>query len=379
MEFTFTEEQELLKDAANSFLEEFSSSTKIREAMESDRGFDPLVWKKIATDLGWLALLIPEKYDGLGLTWIELVALLEQMGKHLFCSPFHSTICLGVSSLLEAGNEEQKSKYLPQIARGDLLITLACVEKEGNWDSEGIKTTFKKEGQNYYLNGNKKYVPYGHSSQFIVIAARQEGSQGEEDLSLFLVNAMEPNITINKLVTMDQTKPQAELTLDNLKLNESHLLGEEGKGWEALSRIRTLGALGIAADQVGGAQKCLDMTCKYVLEREQFNRKIGSFQSIKHRLADMMVLVESAKSSVYYASCIAADNNEELNEAVSIAKSYCSEAYFKCAADSIQLHGGVGFTWEFDIHLYFKRAKSSEISFGDPRIHKEKIANILGI
>ncbi len=379
MEFAFTEEQEILRDTANSFLEDFSDSQSIRKAMESELGFDPALWKRMANEMGWLGILVPENYGGLGLSWVELVALMEQMGKNLLCSPFHPTVCLGVSCILDAGNEEQKSTFLPQIVAGDLIVTLACLESSGSWLLKGIETTFKKNGEEYCLSGVKRFIPYGHSSDLIIVAAKDEDNANSEDLSLFLVRSDHPNISIQQLVTMDQTRPQAELKLSNLKLSKSNLLGKEGDGWEVLKKVRSLGALGIAADQVGGAQKCLDMTCKYVLEREQFGRKIGSFQSIKHRLADMMVLVESARSSVYYASCLVKEENHKLEEATSIAKSYCSEAYFKCASDSIQLHGGVGFTWEFDVHLYFKRAKSSEVAFGSPQIHKDKIANFLGI
>ena len=379
MQFIFSEEQKLLKDSASSFLKEYSNSKKIREAMESELGFDMEVWKKVANEMGWLGILIPEKYGGLELTWVELIALQEEMGRHLFCSPFHASVCLGATSILEAGNQDQKSKYLPKIVDGELLITLACLEKEGHWGPEGIKTVYRKEGQDFFINGVKRYVPYGHCSDIVIVAARKEGTQGKDGVSLFLIENKDPNIKQEKLITMDLTRPQAEITLNNLYLNNACLLGPEGSGWKILSKIRTLGALALAAEQVGGAQKCLDMTCDYVLEREQFGRKIGSFQAIKHRLADMMVLVESSRSAAYYAGCIAAVDGQELEEVVSIAKSYCSESYFKCASDSIQLHGGVGFTWEFDVHLYFKRAKSSEIYFGSPQIHKEKIADFLGI
>ena len=379
MEFSLTEEQEILRDTANSFLEDFSNSQSIRKAMESDLRFDPVLWKRMASEMGWTGILVPENYGGIGLSWVELVTLMEQMGKNLLCSPFHPTVCLGISSLLEAGNEEQKSSFLPLIASGELIVTLACLERSGSWLPEGIETTFEKKGSEYCLNGIKRFVPYGHSSDLIIVAARKKDNSNSKDLTLFLVGSDNPNISINQLATMDQTRPQSELKLSNLKLSESKLLGKEGDGWEILNKVRSLGALGIAADQVGGAQKCLDMTCKYVLEREQFGRKIGSFQSIKHRLADMMVLVESARSSAYYAACLVKEGNDELDEAISIAKSYCSEAYFKCASDSIQLHGGVGFTWEYDVHLYFKRAKSSEIAFGSPQLHKDKIANFLGI
>ena len=379
MEFAFTEEQGLLRESAIGFLSENSDSKKIREAMESPLAYDKKVWQKMSEEMGWLALLIPEKYDGLGLTWIELTALLEKMGYFLLCSPFHSTICLGATCLLEFGNEDQKTSFLPKIANGSLQITLACLEPNGDWTPNGIRCTYKKIDNEFIVSGIKKYVPYGHSADKIIVIAREEGSNGAEGVSLFLVDSEEKNLEIKKLNTMDQTRPQSLINLNKIRISDDCVLGELGGGWNALEKLRLYGALGVSAEQVGGAQRCLDMTCDFVLEREQFGRKIGSFQSIKHRLANMMVLVESARSASYYASCMTGTNSQEFEETVSIAKSYCSEAFFKCAGDAIQLHGGVGFTWEYDTHLFFKRAKSSEIYFGDPSFHKNKISNILGL
>jgi alkylation response protein AidB-like acyl-CoA dehydrogenase len=379
VEFAFTEEQGLLRESAVGFLSENSNSKKIREAMESSLVYDQKVWQKMSEEMGWLALLIPEEYDGLGLTWIELTALLEQMGYFLLCSPFHSTICLGATCLLEFGNEDQKTSFLPRIVNGSLQITLACLEQNGDWSPNGITSTYKKIDNEFIVSGIKKYVPYGHSADKIIVIAREEGSNGAEGVSLFLVDSEEKNLEIKKLNTMDQTRPQSLINLNKVRISDDCVLGELGGGWNALEKLRLYGALGVSAEQVGGAQRCLDMTCDFVLEREQFGRKIGSFQSIKHRLADMMVLVESARSASYYASCMTGANSQEFEETVSIAKSYCSEAFFKCAGDAIQLHGGVGFTWEYDAHLFFKRAKSSEIYFGDPSFHKSKISNILGL
>jgi len=379
MEFAFTQEQEMLRESAIGFLSKNSDSSKIREAMESSMVYDQEVWQSMSQEMGWLALLIPEEYDGLGLSWVELIALLEQMGYFLLCSPFHSTMCLGVTCLLESGNDHQKTTLLPRIANGSLQITLACLELNGDFGPNGIKSTYKRNSNNFSINGVKKYVPYGHSADKIIVAAREEGSEGTEGITLFLVDSKDKNLDIKKLNTMDQTRPQSLISLNNLISSNDCIIGEAGDGWNLLERIRLYGALGSSAEQVGGAQRCLDMTCKFVLEREQFGRKIGSFQSIKHRLADMMVLVESARSASYYASCMTGLNSKEFEETTSIAKSYCSEAFFKCASDAIQLHGGVGFTWEYDTHLFFKRAKSSEIYFGDPSFHKNKISNILGL
>jgi alkylation response protein AidB-like acyl-CoA dehydrogenase len=379
MDFAFTEEQEELREIARGFLEEHSGSEAVRHAMESELGYDPELWKQLGAELGWTSVVIPEEYGGLGLSYVELVALLEVTGGALLCAPFFSSVCLGGNALLVAGSEEQKQEHLPGIAEGQTRATLAYAESNGRWDAAGITAIARADGGDFVLNGVKSYVVDGHCADLLVVAARREGSSGKDGVSLFVLPADHPGVERRVLPTMDQTRRQAEISLDEVRLPASALMGDEGAGWSPLAETLDRAAIALAAEQTGGAQRCLDMAVDYAKEREQFGRPIGSFQAIKHKCADMMVLVESARSAAYYAGCVVAEENDELPIVASLAKAYCSDAYFRCAADSLQIHGGVGFTWEYDVHLYFKRACSSQTLLGDAAFHRERVAEGIGL
>ncbi len=392
MEFAFTEEQKMIRETASGFLASVSTSAAIRQAMATAQGYDSELWQRICSEMYWQAIHIPEEYGGLGLGYVELVAVLEQMGKYLLCSPFFSTVCLATNALLVAGTAEQKQTYLPQIADGSLTGTLAYTGPSGKWDATGVEVTCKKSGENFILNGVLRYVPDGHTADLLIIAARRAGSTGENDISLFVIPEVTAGIERQWLPTMDQTKKQAEIRLDNVTVPATALMGDEGEAWPQLEKIIHLANIAVAAEQMGGAQQVLELTVQYTKERVQFNRTIASFQAIKHKAADMMVKAECAKSAVYYAACIAQEAlfankesggpmaqelPEELPEAASLAKNYCSDAYFFNAGCAIQMFGGVGFTWEYDVHLYFKRAKSSETFLGNGAYHREAIARLL--
>lgn len=391
MEFAFTEEQQMIRDTAESFLAEVSTSEAIRTAMATEQGYDSELWQRICGELYWQAIHIPEEYGGMGLGYVELVAMLEQMGRYLLCSPFYSTVCLAANALIVAGNEDQKTEYLPKICEG-LTATLAYTGTAaaiggGQWRSEAITTIAKREGDQFFLNGTLRYVPDGTTADLLIIAARSEGSTEEEGVSLFAVPANLAGIERKTLPTMDQTRKQAEIVLNNVSVPTSALMGEEGQAWPQLEKVIDLATIALSAEQMGGAQQVLDMTVDYTKERTQFNRAIAGFQAIKHMAADMMTRVEVARSGVYYAACVAQealDGSEnggdlagELSEAASIAKAYCSDAYFQSAGDALQMHGGVGFTWEYDVHLYFKRAKAAEHFLGNGAYHRERIAQLI--
>ena len=379
MHFAFTEEQEELRSQARGFLREFSASEQVRVAMESEMGYDPELWGRISAELGWPSVVIPEEYGGLGLSYVELIALMEEMGAALLCAPFLSSVCLAGSALILGGTEEQKKEHLPGIAEGTTVGTLAHMEPNGRPDASGIEAIARRDGADFILNGAKSFVLDGHSAGLLVVAARRADSRGEEGISLFVVPSDSPGLERRLLPTMDQTRKQAELTLRDVRLPASALMGEEGEGWKTLSGALDLAAVALAAEQVGGAQRCLDMSVEYANERVQFGRPIGSFQAIKHKCADMMVEVESARSASYYAGWAAAEDAEDLPVAAALAKAFCSDTYFHCAAQSIQIHGGVGFSWEYDVHLYFKRARSTEILFGSPAYHRERVAQSMGL
>jgi alkylation response protein AidB-like acyl-CoA dehydrogenase len=379
MEFKFTEEQEMIRSTAEAFLAEVSTSAAVREAMVTELGYDPQLWQRVCQEMFWQAIHIPEEYGGMGLGYVELVAMLEQMGRYLFCAPFYATVCLATNALLVAGSEQQKTQYLAQIVEG-ATGTLAYTGCSGRWGADAVDVLCEKSGAQYRLNGSYRYVPDGHSAELLVVAAREPGSAGEEGISLFVLPADTAGITRQWLPTMDQTRKQGQLVFDNVSLPATALMGEQGCAWPQLEKIINLATVAIAADQVGGAQQSLDSTVDYLQERVQFGRVIASYQAVKHKAADMMLQVEAGRSAIYYAACIAdealADGalGGQLSEAASIAKAYCSDAYFFNAGCGIQLHGGVGFTSEYDIQLYFKRSKSTETFLGNAEYHRERLA-----
>jgi alkylation response protein AidB-like acyl-CoA dehydrogenase len=379
MHFAFTEEQEELRSQAHGFLGEFSAPEQVRRAMETELGYEPELWGRISAELGWTSVVIPEEYGGLGLSYVELVALMEEMGAALICVPFLSSVCLAGSALLAAGTEEQKQEHLPGIAEGTVTGTLAYMEANGQPDASGIEMLAHSEGGDFILNGTKTFVLDGHSAELLVVAARKPDSSGEEGISLFVLPSDSPGLERRLLPTMDQTRKQAEIVFRDVRVPASALMGEEGEGWKPLSEALDLAAIALAAEQVGGAGRCLDMSVEYAKERVQFGRPIGSFQAIKHKCADMMVEVESARSASYYAGWAASQGTEDLPVAAALAKAFCSDTYFRCAADCLQIHGGVGFSWEYEVHLYFKRAKSTEILLGSPDYHRERVARHIGL
>jgi len=371
MNFAFSEEQEELRNVVRGFLEAKSAESAVREQMETEAGFDADVWKQMGEQLGLQGLAIPEEFGGQGYGYVELVVVLEEMGKFLLCAPYFSSVVLAANTLLQSGDDSAKSEYLPGIASGETIATLAFTEPNGRWDEAGIEATATAGGDAWTLNGTKMFVLDGHTANLIIVAARTSAG-----VSLFAVDGDASGLTRTALATMDQTRKQAKLDLDGVS---GRLIGTDGAGWDTLSTVLDLAAVALAAEQVGGAQACLDMAVEYAKVRVQFGRPIGSFQAIKHKCADMLLEVESAKSAAYYAGWCASEMNDELPSVASLAKAYCSEAYFHAAAENIQIHGGIGFTWEHPAHLYFKRAKSSELLFGDPTYHRELLAQRIGI
>jgi alkylation response protein AidB-like acyl-CoA dehydrogenase len=369
--FAFSEEQEELRRIVRQFLENRSPETAVRELMATEKGYDDAVWQQMAEQMGLQGLIIPEEFGGSGFNYIELIVVLEEMGRALLCAPYFSSVILAANTLLHAGDDAAKQAYLPGIASGETVATLAFTEDNGRWDEAGITATAAPKGDGWVIDGHKMYVLDGHVAGLILVAARTGSG-----VSLFAVDADASGLTRTPLSTMDQTRKQARLEFAGVP---AKLVGTEGGGWAVLERVLDLAAVALAAEQVGGAQKCLDMAVEYAKVRVQFGRPIGSFQAIKHKCADMLLEVESAKSAAYYAGWCASELNDELPSVASLAKAYCSEAYFHASAENIQIHGGIGFTWEHPAHLYFKRAKSSELLFGDPTYHRELLAQRIGI
>jgi alkylation response protein AidB-like acyl-CoA dehydrogenase len=379
MEFSFSEDQKELRRVARRFLEVESSEDRVRSAMETERGYDPRVWQQLSSELAWTSLTIPESYGGLGMSLLDLHPLLEEMGRALLCSPFFSTICLGANALLVGGSQAQKERFLPPIAAGESTLTLAYAERNRHAGPHTIEATYTRTPEGYRLQGKKDYVVDGHTADSIIVATRRSGSRGREGVSLFVVPADCDGLRAVWTPTVDQTRRLASVTLEDVTVPADALLGEEGEAWGLCERTLDLARIALAAEQVGGAESCLDMSVEYAKVREQFGRPIGSFQAIKHKCADMLTMVESARSAAFYASARAAEGTSDLAEAASSAKAFCSDVYFHCAAENIQIHGGIGFTWEHPAHLYFKRAKATETLLGDPSFHRERVACGMGL
>jgi alkylation response protein AidB-like acyl-CoA dehydrogenase len=366
MNFAFSEEQEELRRIVRQFLDAKSSEAEVRRLMETTEGYDPTVWSQMANELGLQSLIVPEEHGGQGFGFVELTVVLEEMGRRLLPAPFFSTV-FATNLLLHSGDDAAKKEYLPSIASGERIATVAFTEENGKWDESGI--TMEATGNK--LNGTKMFVLDGHTANLILVAAKTG-----KGVSLFAVDGNAAGLTRTPLSTMDQTRKQAKLEFSDV---EARPIGTEGEGWTVLEKVLDLAVVALAAEQVGGAQFVLEMAVQYAKDRVQFGRPIGSFQAIKHKCADMLLEVESAKSAAYYAGWCASELNDELPSVASLAKAYCSEAYFHAAAENIQIHGGIGFTWEHPAHLYFKRAKSSELLFGDPTYHRELLAQRIGI
>ncbi len=347
--------------------------------METERGYDLATWAQLSEELAWTALTIPEEYGGLGMSCLDLHPLMEEIGRALLCAPFLSTVGLGANALLLGGSDAQKERHLPGIAAGETRATLAFGEKNNRMDAVGVEATYARNGSGYLLHGEKSYVLDGHTANLLIVAARSKGSTGTEGVSLFLVPEDAGGVNRAWLPSMDQTRRLASVELRDVIVPDDSLLGAEGRGWGLCERTLDRARIALAAEQVGAAEMCLEMSVEYAKVRKQFGRPIGSFQSIKHKCADMLMMVESARSASFYASAVAAQNGDGVEEAASSAKAYCSDAFFHCAAETIQIHGGIGFTWGHPAHLYFKRARATENLFGDPAFHRERVAAQMGL
>jgi alkylation response protein AidB-like acyl-CoA dehydrogenase len=371
MNFGFSEEQDELRKMVRRFLEEKSPESEVRRLMATSEGYDPAVWAQMANELGLQGLGIPEEYGGQGYGPVELYVVFEEMGAALLCSPYFSTVALAANALLLVGDDQSKSDYLAGIASGETIATVALTDDDGRWDLATTSTTARPEGDGFVLSGIRNYVTDGSTASLLLVPAMTKAG-----LSLFAVDGDAKGVSREVLATMDQTRKQSRIVFEDAP---ARLVGTDGGALEGLEATSQIAAAALAAEQVGGAQRVLDSSVEYAKNRVQFGRPIGSFQAIKHKCADMLLDVESAKSAAYYAAWAAQERNDELPIAASLAKSFCSEAYFHCAAENIQIHGGIGFTWEHPAHLYFKRAKSSELFLGDPAYHRELLAQRLGI
>ena len=378
MDFGLGEEQVMLKTSARDFLENECPKRLVREMMDDEKGYSPELWKKMAAQ-GWMGLSFPEEYGGAGMGYLDLAVLLEEMGRALVPGPFVPTVVLAGRPILAAGSDEQKKQFLPKIAGGDTIMTLALFEPNGSLEASGVTVEAYPSGDDFIIEGSKLFVPDAHVADYILCAARtKDGPDKEDGITLFLIDATTAGIHPIVLKTMTGEK-LCEVIFRNVAVPRANILGELHQGWPIIKQLLKEATVAECAWMTGGARYAMETAVAYAKERVQFGVPIGSFQIIQHKCVDMLAKVEGATSITYYAAWAVAENDSQSTLATSMAKAYCSDIYTAVTAESIQIHGGIGFTWDCDMHLYFKRAKSSEVAYGDGDYHREEVANILNI
>lgn len=375
MDLGLNETQQMLKNSAREFLQAECPDTYVRAMEEDARGYTPDMWQKIA-EQGWLGLIFPEEYGGVGLTYLDLSVLLEEMGRALLPGPFFSTIVMGGMAIMDAGTDEQKRRLLPQICDGQHIVTLALTEPSARWDAAGIQTTAAQNADgSWTLNGTKLFVPNAHVADTYIVAART--GDAERDITLFFVPGDADGVTQTLLKTIASDR-QSEITLEGVSLPAEAALGEVNKGWDTIEKVLAWGAIGKCAEMVGGAEQVLEMTVEYAKQRTQFGRPIGSFQAIQHHCANMATDVEGSRYITYQAAWLLSEGEAAAQE-VAMAKAWVSDAYRRICALGHQCHGAIGFTKEHNMQLYSRRAKAAELAFGDTDFHLETVADRLGI
>jgi alkylation response protein AidB-like acyl-CoA dehydrogenase len=372
MDFAFTPEHEELRHTIRRFLQDRSPEAAVRRTMTTTEGYERETWQALAEQLGLPGLLVPERFGGSGLGPVELAIAFEEMGRALLCAPMFSSAVLAVTALREAARPEVQEELLPALASGQKTAALAWAEPGNVWEPRDIRMKAARSAKGWTLSGEKIAVVDGHTADELLVVAR-----AGKALSLFRLPGEADGVQRELLPTLDLTRKLARVRFEKARAEQ---IAASDDASEALERVFYLALVALAAEQTGGAQYCLEMSTQHAKTRWQFGRPIGSFQAIKHRCADMLVAVEFAKSAAYHAAFRAAESDyAELPAAARMAKAYCSEAYFQVANDTIQVHGGMGFTWEHPAHLYFKRAKSSALLFGDPIHHRERLASLIGV
>jgi alkylation response protein AidB-like acyl-CoA dehydrogenase len=370
MQYTFTTEQREFRAVLRRFFGQTSPPSVVRRLMETEAGWDATLWRDLNTQLGLCGIHVPETYGGMGFGFVELGIVLEEMGRTLVCAPYFSSTVLATTAILNGADEEQKQALLPGLACGDTIATLAFTEPDGQWDPAGIETTAHPAAGRYRLSGVKSFVIDGHTADLLIVLARRPGSTGQSGLSLFAVRSDADGLTRTPLQTLDPTRKLARVEFANV---DAELLGAPEAAAGPISKTLAQAAAMLANEMVGGAERLRESALEFANLRVQFGRPISSFQAMKHKQADMLVDVELAKSAAYQAAQAATDDLTDLPALASLAKASASEAYLQTAIHTIQIHGGIGFTWENDTHLWFKRAKSSEVLLGDPTWHREQM------
>ncbi len=377
MDLGLSEEQEMIKTSARDLLEKESPKSLVREMEEDDRGYSPELWKTMA-DQGWMGMVIAEEHGGQGFSFLDLSVLIEEHGRALVPGPFFSTVVLCGMPLGEFGSDAQKKAHLPKIADGNEIWVYAQTEPSATWEASGIELKAKAQGNKFVLNGTKLFISYAHVADYLLVVARtKDGGNPEDGITVLAVDAKSPGISYEPLKTI-ASDHQSEITFKDVTVPADHVLGKVDKGWAIVQKINEWGAAGKCAEMVGGAQLVLEMSVEYAKQRVQFGRPIGSFQAIQHHCANMVTDVDGSRYIAYEAIWRVSEGLDAAKE-VSMAKAWVSDAYRRICALGHQIHGGIGFTKEHDMQLYFRRAKAAELAFGDGDYHRELVAQHLGI
>ncbi|WP_280219635.1 acyl-CoA dehydrogenase family protein [Nocardia neocaledoniensis] len=371
MEFELTDEQRAFQESVRKFLEANAAPAQVRRFVDHDPAYDQQLWRTMATELGLHGIAIDEEYGGAGAGLVELGLVLEEAGRALLCSPLFATVMLAATALQNSDDKAAQARWLPQIAAGELVATVALAEERGPYHLEDTETRATKEPRGWVLNGRKRFVLDAESAGLILVSARTDTG-----LSLFAVKASASGLTRTAMPLLDPTRPLSEIELVNV---DARLVGVDGAADQPLRRTLALSTIGLAAEQVGVTQACLDMAVGYAKTRVQFGRPIGSFQAIKHKCADMLVNVEAARSMAYFAAWSAANDTDDLTLLAEMTGAYVSEAAFRSASENLQIHGGIGYTWEHDAHLLFKRAVAAARILRSPTDRREAIATSVGL
>jgi alkylation response protein AidB-like acyl-CoA dehydrogenase len=377
MDLGLSEEQEMLKNFARDFLEKECPEKLVRDMEEDEKGYSPELWQKMA-EQGWQGLVVPPEYGGSGMTFLDLIILVEEFGRALVPGPFIPTVIGGAIPILEMGSEEQKKEFLPKLAAGEMIMTLALTEPTARFDPEGVELEAKAAGDSFILNGTKLFVRDSHVSDYMVVAARtsggKKGAKPEDGITLFLVDSRAPGITHTLLKTIASDR-QTEVKFENVKVPKGNVLGQVDKGWEPLKKVMLKATVGECAYLVGLAQMDFEISVNYAKERVQFGRPIGAFQAIQHKCADMVTDVDGARFIMYKAAWSVSENEPDAEMDVHMAKAWCSEATRRVVAHGQQIHGGIGFTKDYKLQLYFRRQKAAELAWGDADYHRELVAD----
>ena len=367
----------MLRKTTSDFLANECPKTKVRELEEDEKGYSPEMWRKMA-DLGWMGLVIPEEYGGMGMTFQDLTIMLEQMGRNILPGPFFCTVVEGGLPILDAGSEDQKRNFLPKIASGEFIFTMAFLETSGTYKASGVATEAIPRGDDFIINGTKLFVEMAHIANYLITVTRtKQGASPEDGITIFVVDATTPGIHYEIIPTIGMDK-LCEVRFENVAVAKKNMLGKLDKGWLIIQRVLEKGAIAKSAESIGGIQECLDMTVAYCKERVQYDRPIGAFQALQHMMADMWVALETARYLVYEAAWMESEGFPCAKEAA-MAKAYVNEAYREVSRLAVRLHGGIGTTRDHDISLYYRRAKAADIAFGDSDFHREIVADKIGL